>query len=727
MDPLQSFPPEVWEIITSELDCYSLVNLWRTSKSAVSLLSNGGVTSLSLLLGIQQVTDFWSPLTFSARMQKLRHLCLRSVGVGYYTETPTPPNFDFPSTLVSLVLESVYIPQEYLEPLLPHGLTALSIPETDYVLENCISFLGATNVTSLTYTASAGQADWEGIGDVRFPDQLTNLSMYTTPDAERLFLPNGLLAFSCDIIGNRRRTFYDDDDVPVDIINALISRLPTGLTRLNLPNTIFFEQVAHLPSLRFIQTPGPLINSIEWLLAFPNKITLQPLSQPTETVVRLVRGLPLPDGHANLKTALSSELLQFIPKDVTSLTASALGKSHIGGDADFRFFVAEALSNKPVPAWDASLLPPTLTLGSLSKKDLKLLPNSITHLEVSEFQVNQNFRTAADPRMAFGSPAGGIGEEESRWPGKLTRLTLSDLKLDDFAITWIPEGLTELSVSECLVDINDDKLNQLLSFESNVCPFVTDDDIPLLPRNMHTLHLAYCPQVTPIGLSNLPPALTSLIIGWKNETLFSESLEHLPRSLTFLDVQDTIEIDPSELEALPPTLNTLRWRKCQNFSVRHAASLPSSLTELKLTEIRRLSGMVYPALPRTLRSLHITCVENTEFSFFADLPPSLTELDISSLKSIGTFAVEILLRLSHLKTLSIPREAMTSMKASLLLSRVPVLNLTGQKPAHRFQTLGISKIEYNLATIEARARAGTLKGKFAIPCDFGRWPPDLDL
>lgn len=129
-------------------------------------------------------------------MRKLRHLYISGAEHDYDVNEPLPENFALPATLVSLALKLVYLPNESLPKILTAGLTTLSIPESDYVLKNCVEILSPTNVTSLSFVPGKNDPNWEDIGESRFPSRITNLSMSSLPSADKIFFPEGLLAFS---------------------------------------------------------------------------------------------------------------------------------------------------------------------------------------------------------------------------------------------------------------------------------------------------------------------------------------------------------------------------------------------------------------------------------------------------------------------------------------------------------------------------------------------------
>lgn len=115
-------------------------------------------------------------------------------------------------------------------------------------------------------------------------------------------------------------------------------------------------------------------------------------------------------------------------------------------------------------------------------------------------------------------------------------------------------------------------------------------------------------------------------------------------------------------------------------------------------------------------------VENTDFEFFADLPPSLTNLDIGSLKTIRHIDLEVILKITRLKAITVARDAVHSIKLVLLLSMVPSLKLETSDSGY----ITLRKLAH-LRQIMLNARSGALKGKFAVPIDFERYPVQIDL
>lgn len=326
MDIVTAFPLDVWDLITRELDCYSVCNLYQTSKRAQFVLENGGLTSLSLLVVIGTPEGSWSPLKFSARLRKLKHLCLRVVRSEYSIKEPHSQDFAFPSTLASLALEAVYLSNESLHKILTAGITTLSIPESDYVLKNCVEILSPTNVTSLTFTPGKQDARWEVVGDLRFPNRITSLSMLSLPYDDKLFLPKGLLSFSSAQIGISKLEYSSPDIDAQSRTTSLLSRLPTTLTRLQLPSQISFEQLAPFPALQYLRALPSHRCIFTWLLSFPRHIEVAHFWHDYKHLIRLSRGLPV-DDHLPLRGTLSTTVCQYLPPNVTSLDITKLDSS----------------------------------------------------------------------------------------------------------------------------------------------------------------------------------------------------------------------------------------------------------------------------------------------------------------------------------------------------------------------------------------------------------------
>lgn len=498
-----------------------------------------------------------------------------------------------------------------------------------------------------------------------------------------------------------------------------------------MPTYITAAQVAHLPSLQYLQAHSPATRHlIAWLKSFPEHVEVKSSSPRENEQIRLSRGLQVDNNAVYRQHHLTRTTLPLIPPNLTSLSVDGLGsifpRPPRGSRAD------------PKLVQSPFVLPPTLTIANCAIDALPRLPDSITHLEfgrmtsltadaptlklpkqlkvlkIRELHVTDYFDNYDDEELTINVD----------WPENLTHLELASStwnENEEFAKS-LPESVTKLSLFASATHIREDVLRRLKQLDIKEFHEMTDRDIEILSRDMETLHVNYCPEITCEGLQNLPPKLTSLIMGEQNPTLFSTSLGILPRTLTYLDVGCTTDISPDQLKLLPPTLRVLVWGKCEKFSADHASSLPTSLNELFLEKVVDVSGPVFAALPRNLQVLKIPSVEKIDFGSLADLPSSLTNLDVLRLESVQSTELEALLQNTKLKKLAIAHASITSIKSALLLSSVPSLQAMDMRLWKLHGNTESNKNQRNFAVVLPHAQSGSLKGTFAIPSDFGRYP-----
>lgn len=172
-------------------------------------------------------------------------------------------------------------------------------------------------------------------------------------------------------------------------------------------------------------------------------------------------------------------------------------------------------------------------------------------------------------------------------------------KLESLTILWSPEhyGRRWPGWSPSVLP------RSLLEFRSNLP--IYDKDFGSLPRTLTMLELSRQSSVDGDGFGDLPPLLRHLRLCMTSEHLgkLSESLSHLPGSITALELPYLSHLDTKFVKALPPTL-----------------------LQLNLSRVHALSDAQLALLPRGLTHLNIKAASTVTNGSLTNLPPNLTFL-----------------------------------------------------------------------------------------------------
>lgn len=254
-------------------------------------------------------------------------------------------------------------------------------------------------------------------------------------------------------------------------------------------------------------------------------------------------------------------------------------------------------------------------------------------------------------------PGNAIHGEDWRRDGLHKIVTLdipnSLLRVEDFVL--LPRTLLTLianknSIRALLQPINNQCIAQLprgLTFLDMKAPEVTSAAFSLLPKALTHLYCDYnVSRDLDIGISNIPPALTSFIYGgstWKEEDEFLTELlpaslrkldisydkhfevPHVPKALTALTYSTVIRMPPDNFAKLPQTLVSLSFDRGFAYSSPQSDELifPPVLRELTITdEFWRMTEAIAQRLPKSLTFLHLSSA--IKACCLPNLPPCLT-------------------------------------------------------------------------------------------------------
>lgn len=690
MDMLTTFPPEVWDHITTHMDCYTVVALAYTSKRAIPLLGRGGLTCLSIAGLSREAAEKLPSPSFLKQMTSLRHLSwtnMSQVILGLKVYQSLPPK------LVSLELE-VSVPLSYeFHTLLPQSLTHLRMPftfdaQTDQLppLPSSITSLVVPNGPQFTNEAALFSSQLPQLLYLDFGGTLPRPSDYRN-------LPPNLVSL-------RTSGLYLKS-------HEWLALLPSTITHLDLNQRLSVAELALLPLKLESLTTNLDDASLDWVNCLPKSLTRlwhSSADGPCKSQVLFTLLHRPVEEHAPALALLSKmqnwqhsynhwtvpEIEAIAPRiAILSLPSLSLPRQLEG---------EPRLAPEP---W-LTCLTTLIVTSELKGRLIQTLPDSITHLEVPN-DLDSSWRLPASltllkcpiaptikthpGRMNYPAPC-------VRWPRNF-RSFESTCIVADVAEPAFPSSITAFAAPTCSAYGSDFSLKLLSSLKSVECPHfrhLSQEMVEQFPDDMHTLLAEFSPKLTSKVLKSLPPNLTKLSLAWDDDSLFTDDNLHLlPRTLTFLALGISKYITHEGAAKLPPALRTLEWNYAKQLNASIARALPRNLTELHMIRVE-VDSMAFGELPRTLKTLKLAGAIEVDSAYFSDLPPALTSLDLSSVTKLPDYGLQQLVDLPQLKTLQLAHSYKTNLKQHIVLSRLPnppiscahIMRLTGDRAITTF-------------------------------------------
>ena len=665
MDFVDIFPPDVWDVITRHIDCFTVFALAFTSKNMFSVLAHGGLTCFSLSGESDGSVEVFPIASFLASMTSLRHLDLKSTYSDIVPITALPPSLlslrldgrqerpptfyvNLPPTLTHLDL---FLPlrEDAILPCLPPWLISLVIefrvPPFFHIQSSPVIISLPPQLVSLTMTFAL-KAEIIPL----LPPTLTRLHCYLIDNINQVLplIPSTILDLSIKERLDERQVRMLPQRLQVlrcklDFHLSSLTALPRSLTQfrdsksdaMTMNSTLFV--LLNRPDsehTRYLEHLSTMLEEQYWDKK-DSYFESDDYYWTTDGVIKLLQSTDTPKGTNKLRE-LSFPKILLDPQRSTYPPPPSSPPRHF----DISTFKSLNYLTK-LQIWESEV----------SLELLNELPDSITWLHVLN-ELSNDWRLPASLETLIcklGSSTQARALQIApcvRWPPNFTTL----ISLSHLASTYdsyIPSTLTSLKcrslLSESSEQINMKLFQHLKSLECPDIPNLTDQHILALPKDAHTLIIDHCPKVSVGILPQLPPCLTKLSLGWCLSSFFlDENLPLLPQTLTYLNLGHSLYISYSGIATLPRGLMTLYWDYCYELSVAVAQALPPALTDLSLKFTTQVAGNAIRLLPRHLKRLILTNMLHLDHIYFYDFPSSLTYLDISSMKNVRGRAIEIL-------------------------------------------------------------------------------------
>jgi hypothetical protein len=327
---------------------------------------------------------------------------------------------------------------------------------------------------------------------------------------------------------------------------------------------------------------------------------------------KFLRSIKLKDNF-NLGRQFTGRMLQMLPSTLLTLDLGPYLSLNENVDGDFGLFphnLTYLRLYSTTTAQDIGRLPRTLRylklIDSCLKDDMfRQLPHTLLTLKLGNC-----------PHVNLECPL-------EHFPQTLVHLTINGWKIDPNRISILPRSLQTLKTD---ISIRDQHLVHLPTtlLGLDACnAIITDAGVPYFPRWLESLSLAYIPGLT-FGNTYNPLA---------NSRISDDGLPYLPQTLKTLKL-GTSFVTSLGLSKLPPPLSTLslNWHTQQDSTLEYFKLLPRSITGLYVCNLK-LSDNVIKALPR-LRYIEydrFTIVLNTSVEI---LVAFLEHLDYNSRERI---------------------------------------------------------------------------------------------
>lgn len=666
---LISLPPDTLSEVTSFLSGNDLAHLWLCGSLGLQLnLGNRGAARQfsfrshrhlwpSLVSQFHRLTFYSHSCNIPKREQPLSGLnnlhllpvTLKTlkldftgsvnVWVDFFEQHPT----QFPQlTSLSLshyIFSSIGEDQPFNSPLWPDTLLSLDFCDKQTYLSTSLRLYASTlpkHLTSLRasiFTFVDGPKLNEGSGNVKegekFPSSLTHLNLVLV-DAHLYWidmLPSDLV--SCVVNYNSippfmkhwrlkeklprltvLQTFMTSiGDVGTIITKELLQQLPRSLTKLQLrKNAIGFDQNS-LPSL--LPHLPPSLTELYGMIS--NDID-------TALVALLPRTLTILDSQVPLNA------LKFLPP---TLTRANIKLDPLTVDHD--------LDSLELPNHRLSLPLRFLEISTANEKIMRLLPSSLTHLQVAEGIITSEAMTSI-PRSVtrlstmMGNPflddatfqnlppyldsmeTKSVFNEELDDNGKREHI----LDLNPHSASWLPRHLRRLSLGiVCLPDASwfNDLPISLEHLHMDICLIaqkVTQQQS--MPVNDGDVPRRIVVRSATIHYDRRPKEIQTFVYDW--------NMLHFPESTLLRTVILTFDFLPSRsdliviFQVLPPNLAHLRigrrlvWVETGQKELLNEdlALLPRRLISLVLPPIASITAQGRQYLPKTLTKVSPTCL-----------------------------------------------------------------------------------------------------------------------
>lgn len=527
---------DVMELILRRLNIKQTVSLFLTGNHRIQSLVIGNVTKVVLDSATNLIPE--GVLTLVAKLPKLKCLEFESLRWNAPVDELRITSeylMTFKGNIQTLLLPFRNISASLLKTL-PKSLTRLELLSDRSMHAGLVKYLPENLLILRLPEVKKMNSEFAQ----RLPRHLEifQIGDSSFPDAGVPFLPPNLTALH--LMSN------------VTLTDAAVGALPSALTELYLnsnPN-ISNASISALPrSITALYLGSASKIDPSALSAFPPHLKTLLLSSNTVSKFQ--------DFHLS---RLSRDLVWFPLSAATSLTEDALN------------LLPPALAVR-------NMLPSTL-LPAICLRHVDALPKDTQVLSLPfwiEDYLDDRFIARLPPSITMikcklilsdAALAGGL-------PPVLQSLYLATTDLSDYALQFLPETLTVLSIPKCSK--------------------ITDAGIASLPRHLKHLDLSLNRNISDEGVNQLPPNLLELIFHTNNR-ITNHGISLLPRSLKTLDLSWNRLISDEGIKNLPPTLldldigntNKLTPHCCNYFPKTLTRLLINSTTSFSASDLRKL-------------------------------------------------------------------------------------------------------------------------------------------
>jgi hypothetical protein len=582
---LSYFPCEVLRVLTPQLHCIDILNLWKSGNIRLRTLlgEQGGIQHLKLSTAARSKIRVPSLLY---DLPLLEHLAIRLIG---HEE---------------IVIHGLDVRK------LPPGLKSLDLAIWDLlgVFRNNNADSGSIRSIVQLETLFPRLERLSLIGNlVPFQKTPTELFLSTLSHLrlhsmifriEFSCLPSSLLDLRLENVHNRilspqylppgLKRFYGSMEVREDSTSKLffpesitdLDTMISGVQKLRpfpeLPPTLKSLCLTLGPHMRFTANDAKRLP--------PNllELNLNWLEDMSSEALRCLSHLPLTKLILPAGEQLSNEMIALLPRTLRHL------------DISYQSEISQHM---------VEYLPPqleTLFMGLVgldTNEVIALLPRSLKRLTMSSFSQHQAKHLPPQLETLKVMKA----SLETKWNNSKFPETLKSFQsevADAFEPICLPRGLLSLDISADLLD--DESAIQfpthLTSLNLRGSSKLSDQFFAFLPCHHLTslgFHSVLDSQFTNLCISSLPPTLTSLSLTGKNITGSAAPL--LPRKLKSLLLHQSQQWTDQDLAELPQSLRELSLPQCNSLSQDCLKYLPPQLLTLYID--------LYPAFIQIHESL----------------------------------------------------------------------------------------------------------------------------
>lgn len=613
---LERFPPDIWAFIVWYLPGEQLLRLMMTGATFLWHRLQSPNVVKSIILGEDFLTFKSLPRIFKD-FPSLEELKIHSCGEKWSDE------FGLTIDSIPSGVRTFEMSGAWGEPKLFGETGSLHLSKHLPRLENLsLSTLHISDSSWMTHCPQSltnlKLRHWDG--KVEIPSSVLHFTVDTVHLSQSSFvskLPPSLVSFVVD--------YEIHLDLAVRLLPVSILKLSLGSGRVEDPEALMKQ----LPSLTCLKAALGLDFEI-----YPALTSLLP---STLTELDIASNLPcsawplLPQNLSKLSfaapeslcTVVSNEIddhgedhafktipFDYLPKSITSL--------------ELRFAKGQYFFGPP-PTSNRSFFPPQLRYLSipalqLSPETAKLLPSSLTHLEIGNLceRVCEHlptglrklisYRTLMSPNFTkflpksltflhlwmtaskskgawFDYISGERVESISKLPEYSTHMNCLSKSFDWKDTSPLPSTLTYFGMSHAddLADtfMEHQQLPNLFELRLTESTNLSDLTIPYLSPSLKSLDLASSSAISGKSFQFLPKCLTSLNLS-SSEQIFDSDIQHLCRTLKFVFFSSAIHLTELCLRDLPPHLEILDLSDNSLISPYYFLRFPYSLQSIQI-------------------------------------------------------------------------------------------------------------------------------------------------